>query len=1062
MEIGRLFISRPVMTTLVMIAIMLFGGIGYTQLPISNLPNVDFPTIQVTTSLPGASAETMASAVSIPLEKQFATIAGLDQMTSSSTLGQSQITLQFEPSRNMDGASLDVQAAITAASKQLPPQMPTPPTFTKVNPAMQPVLYLVVSSDSLPLYAVDYYAETIIGQRISRVTGVAQVQVNGSQQYAVRVQVDPKRMAAYGLGINDVMAAVNNANQNQPTGTMWGRTQAFTIQSNGQLLNADAYRPIVIATKNGVPIRLNQVANVIDSVQNDKLSGTYNRTPAVILAILRQPGANTIQVVDSIKSLMPSFRSHLPANVKLSVLYDQSQTIRDSVDDVQFTLILTVALVVLIIFLFLGNPSATAIPSLALPVSIVGTFAVMKLLGFSLNNLTLMALSLSVGFVVDDAIVMLENIVRHMEMGKPPMQAAMDGSREIGFTIVSMTLSLVAVFIPVLFLPGVVGKLFNEFAVTISVAILISGFISLSFSPMLCSKLLKHKAVKRVPEEPGTPNHSSAQFSGDDPTPTHTIMVHVSRKNASERAFDVLLDWYKSSLGVALRMKPMVMLLSLVMMIVTGWLFMIIPKGFMPDEDTSQIVCMTEGQPGISFIEMVKCHDQLSQIVMNDPNVQSVMSSIGVGNGSPNLTLNQGRLLIVLKPKDKRPLGVAQVIDELSVKLSGVVGINSYLQNPPSLTIGGRPSKSLYQYTLSSPDTQALYKASEDMRARLKTIPGVIDVASDLELNNPEIHIQINRDKMSELGLSMSQVEDALNSAYAARQISTMYTDTNQNWVIIEVAPFYYRGPNAIGDLYVRSSSGQLVPMDTIANITVGSGLVIVNHQGQFPSVTLSFNLKPGQSLGTVVNQVEDIAKTVVPPSVTTAFQGTAAAFEESFQHLWILLVIAVVVIYMVLGVLYESFIHPITILSGLPSAGLGALITLLLTNHALDIYGMLGMIMLIGIVKKNAIMMIDFALESARSKEESAEQSIFEACLIRFRPIMMTTLAALMGAIPIAVGIGPGAEARQPLGLTVVGGLLVSQFVTLYITPVFYIYLDKLSKRRKKEGAVGAPVQAA
>ncbi|HEY9684639.1 MAG TPA: efflux RND transporter permease subunit [Oculatellaceae cyanobacterium] len=1019
MELGTLCIKRPVMTTLVMCAIILFGVLGYQALPISNLPNVDFPTILVTSTLPGASAETMASAVSIPLEKQFATIAGLTQMTSASTLGQSLVTLQFDPNRNMDGAALDVQAAITGASKQLPPQMIIPPTFTKVNPASQPVIYLAVSSMTLPLHLVDYYAETLIGQRLSRISGVAQVQVNGSQQFAVRVQVDPQRLAAYGLGMDDVMNAVANANQNQPTGTLWGKQQAFTIQSNGQLLNAASYQPIIIGMHGTAPIRLSQVARVIDSVQNDKEAGTYNRTPAVILAVLKQPGSNTIQVVDEIKKVLPSFREQIPPSVSVEIMYDQSQTIRNSVDDVQFTLLLTVGLVVFVIFLFLGNLSATFIPSLALPISIVGTFAAMKLLGFSLDNLSLMALSLSVGFVVDDAIVMLENIVRHMEMGKPPMRAALDGSKEIGFTILSMTISLIAVFIPVLLLPGIVGRLFNEFAVTISVAIMISGFISLTFTPMLCSRFLRPSSEKRS-----------------------------ALNKASEAVFDFMLQFYTITLKFALANKPLVVFGFILMLAGTGFVFSIVPKGFMPSEDTGQIVAMTEGQQGISYDAMVRKHAQLCDIILKDPSVQSCMSSIGIGNGSPNLTLNQGRILIVLKPFGQRKLKVDQIIPELTKKTSTVEGISAYLQNPPTIAIGGQVTKSLYQLTLSSPDTATLYKAANTLAEKIKSVPGVIDVASDMQVDNPEVHVNVDRDKMSELGLTMNQVEDSLDSAYAARQISTMYTSTAQYWVIIEVLPRYYRDPSVVHDLYIHAPNKALVPLDTVASIELGRGPLLVNHLGQFPSVTISFNLKPGASLGPAVAEIRKLAEPIVPKSITMSFQGTAQAFEDSLQNLWMLLVLAVVVIYIVLGILYESFVHPITILSGLPSAGLGALIILLIFRVDLDIYGFLGLIMLIGIVKKNAIMMIDFAVEAERNEGKPASEAIYEACLTRFRPIMMTTMAALMGGVPIALGIGQGAEARQPLGLTVVGGLLISQLVTLYITPVFYIYLDQIQRK--------------
>ncbi len=1033
MNLSAIFIKRPVMTTLVMVAILFFGLMGYRTLPISDLPNVDFPTLQITGTLPGASAETMASAVSMPLEKQFATIAGLTQMTSTSTLSQSLITLQFDPTRDMDGASLDVQAAITAASKQLPPQMTMPPTFAKVNPASQPVIYLAVSSDSLPLHRVDYFAETLIAQRISRISGVAQVQVNGSQAYAVRVQVNPQRLATYGLGINDVMSAVMSANQNQPTGTLWGKHQAFTIQSNGQLLDAEAYKPVIVAYQNNAPIRLSNLGRVIDSVQNDKSGGEFNGKPAVILAVLKQPGANTIQVVDSIQKLLPTFKSITPESVHLDVLYDQSQTIRESVQDVQFTLLLTVALVVMVIFVFLGNLSATVIPSMALPISVVGTFAAMKLLGFSLDNLSLMALSLSVGFVVDDAIVMLENIVRHVELGETPMEAALNGSREIGFTILSMTLSLVAVFIPVLLLPGIVGRLFNEFAVTISIAILISGFISISLTPMLCSRFLK--AEKKEKQGP---------------------LVR-----AAESVFQRGLALYDWSLSIALSNKPSVMVIFTMMFIATAYLFVVIPKGFMPTEDTSQIVCMTEAEQGTSYDAMVRLHKSLTEIIAKDANVSSYMSSLGVGNGSPNIALNQGRILIVLKPKDVRKKSIHDVIGELSAKLATVPGINSFLQNPPTVTIGGQVTKSLYQFTLSSPNREELYKASKTLLEKVKELPGVADVASDMQVDNPEIHLTVNRDKCSGLGLTMQQVEDALSSAYATRQISTMYTPSNQYWVIIEVMPRFYRDPAVLKQLFLRSSTGKLVPLDTIAQIETGVGPLLVNHLGQFSSVTLSFNLKQGTSLGDAVSAIKQIAAQVVPKSVTTAFQGTAAAFEDSFANLWVLLLIAILVIYIVLGILYESFVHPITILSGLPSAGLGALIVLMVTHHDLDIYGFLGLIMLIGIVKKNAIMMIDFALDAEREHGKPPEQAIYEACLTRFRPIMMTTMAALMGAVPIAVGLGAGSESRQPLGLTVVGGLLVSQVVTLYITPVFYIYLDRLQTRltRSHETPRATPV---
>ena len=863
----------------------------------------------------------------------------------------------------------------------------------------------------------------MIAQRVARVSGVAQVQVNGSQQFAVRVQVNPTRIASYGLGMNDIMNAVANANQNQPTGTLWGKHQAFTIESNGQLFNAAQFAPIIVTTKGGVPMRLNQVANVVDSVQNDKCIGSYNRTPAIILAVLRQPGANTIQVVDEIKKLLPGFKANIPPEVHLDILYDQSQTIRNSIDDVQSTLMLTVVLVVLVIFLFLGNLSATIIPSLSLPISIIGTFAAMKVLGFSLNNLSLMALSLAVGFVVDDAIVMLENIVRHLEMGKPARQAALDGCKEIGFTILSMTISLVAVFIPVLLLPGIVGHLFNEFAVTISIAILISGFISLTFTPMLCSRFLRPHG-----HNPGA-------------------LVAMS-----ENLFSGMANLYRITLVAALKNKEFITVIFLVMLVCTGYLFMKIPKGFMPSEDAGQIVVMTEGAQGTSFDSMVKHHQQLIDLIHEDPNVQSTMSSIGVGNGSPNLTLNQGRILIVLKDHDKRPLKVDQVIQELTPKLATVEGIKCYPQNPPSVTIGGQVTKSLYQYTMSCPNSKILYDTARKLTPLIAALPGLTDVTNDLQIDNPEVHITVDRDRCSQLGVTMESVEDALDSAYAARQISTMYTSTNQFWVIIEVEPRFYRDPSVVHELFIRNTGGQLVPLDSFAKIDQGIGPLLVNHYGQFPAVTISYNLRPEVSLGDSVTAIRKLAAENVPASVTTSFQGTAAAFEDSFGNLWVLLILAVVVIYIVLGILYESFIHPLTILSGLPSAGLGALIILMVFHKDLDIYGFLGLIMLIGIVKKNAIMMIDFAVEAERNEGKAPAQAIFDACLARFRPIMMTTMAALMGGIPIALGLGAGAESRQPLGLTVVGGLLVSQFVTLYITPVFYIYLSTLQEKLSHE----------
>jgi hydrophobic/amphiphilic exporter-1 (mainly G- bacteria), HAE1 family len=1025
MNVSRLFIIRPIMTTLVMSAFVIFGWIAYRQLPVNDLPNVDFPTILVTAQLTGANADTMAAAVATPLERQFATIAGLDSMSSQSSIGESQITLQFNLSRDMDGAALDVQAAIAAAAKQMPPQMTIPPTFTKVNPANQPVMYLAVSSPTLPLYKVDDYAETLIAQRVSRISGVAQVQVNGSQVFAVHVQVNPDKLASYQLGIDELAAAVSNANVNMPTGTLYGNFQAFTVQANGQLFNAEAYKPVIVAYRNGSPVRLSDVARVIDSVQYDKVAGSYNGTPGIILAIMRQPGTNTIQVVNSVKALIPQFRAVIPDTVKLDILYDHSQSIRESVDDVQYTLLVTVGLVIAVIYVFLGNLSATFIPSLALPISIIGTFALMFFLKFSLNNLTLMALTLSVGFVVDDAIVVLENIVRHLEMGETPMEASLNGSREIGFTVISMTLSLVAVFIPVLLMQGIVGKLFFEFAVTISVAILISGFISLTLTPMLCSRFLRHKGE-------GKPS----------------LPVRMA-----ETGFGLLLKSYEALLKVALANKIMIVLLFVVMAAGTFILFSIMPKGFMPSEDQGQLIGITQGPQGISFDDMLRHHDEICNVLKADPNVQSYMSSIGTSPNSPNITLNSGRLLIVLKPRNQRKLNADEIVEELRPKLANIPGITVYLQNPPTISIGGQVTKAIYQFTLSSPSTKDLYSSAQRLLDKMKTMDGIQDVNSDLQVDNPQVDLRVDRDKCSELGVSMMQIEDALDSAYAARQISTIYGATNEFWVELEVEPRYYRDPAVLNALYVRSALGQLVPISTLCKLETGVGPLLINHLGQFQAVTISFNLKPEYSLSKAVEQITAVAKEIDAPSVGMAFQGIAKEFEVSFNNLWALLAVAVLVIYIVLGILYESFVHPFTILSGLPSAGLGALFVLILFHKDLNIYGFLGLIMLIGIVKKNAIMMIDFALEAQRGENKPAEQAIYEACITRFRPIMMTTMAALMGSLPIAFGIGAGSESRQPLGLAVVGGLLVSQIVTLFITPVFYIYLDALQEKIRKRG---------
>ncbi|MFN2572551.1 MAG: efflux RND transporter permease subunit [Gemmatimonadales bacterium] len=1027
MSISELFIRRPVATTLVMLGILMFGLMSYRLLPVSDLPNVDFPTITVSAGLPGASPLTMAAAVATPLEKQFSTIAGLDAMTSSSSLGGTNITLQFALSRDIDAAAQDVQAAISKTLRQLPPGI-QPPSYNKSNPADSPILYLALTSGTLPLPSLDEYAETFLAQRLTTVSGVAQVQVFGSAKYAVRIQVDPKKLAARGIGLDEVTAAVSAGNPNLPTGTLWGPQRAYTVLADGSISSAPEFRKLAVIYQNGAPVRLEDVARVLDDVQDSRNASWYDGKRAVVLAIQRQPGTNTVAVADAVKAMVATLSSQLPASVEVNTLYDRSVSIHQSVNDVQLTLLVTLCLVVMVIFLFLKNLSATVIPSLALPFSIIGTFSVMYLMGYSLDNLSLMALTLSVGFVVDDAIVMLENIVRHMEKGKPAMQAALEGAREIGFTILSMTLSLTAVFIPLLLMGGILGRLFHEFAVTIGVAILVSGFVSLTLTPMLCSRFL------RPPHE----EHHGRWYE------------------ATERVYRRGLAWYQRSLAWVMDRRGLAMIFSALILVGTIVLSKLVPSGFIPTEDTGQIRGTTETLEGSSFENMRDHQLAVAAILRRDPNVAHFMSFVGGG------TMNQGRLSIRLKPRNER-VPADQVVRELMPKLNSVPGIRTYLQVPPSINIGGRSTKTQYQFTMQSADIDALYDNAAKLEAVLRGLPTLQDVTTDLQIKNPQVSVQIDRDRATSLGVTVQQIEQALYDAYGSRQVSTIYTPNNQYWVILELLPEYQRDPSALQLLYLRSQKGNLIPLTSVASASNDVGPLSVNHSGQLPSVTLSFNLPPRVSLGAAVNDVQKAARQTLPSTISTGFSGTAQAFQASQQGLFFLLLLAVVVIYIVLGILYESFVHPLTILSGLPFAGFGALLTLLVFRTELSVYAYVGVIMLVGLVKKNAIMMIDFALDAERAEGKSAREAIIEACSVRFRPIMMTTMAALMGTLPIAIGWGAGGESRRPLGLAVVGGLAFSQIITLYVTPVVYTYLDALQHRfgRRARRSVAEPAAA-
>ncbi|MBI3770705.1 MAG: multidrug efflux RND transporter permease subunit [Deltaproteobacteria bacterium] len=1033
MNPSRTFILRPVATSLLMAAILLAGAIAYRQLPVSALPQVDYPTIEVLTFYPGASPDVMASSVTAPLERQFGQVPGLNQMMSTSSFGSSVITLQFALDLDIDVAEQEVQAAINAGSTYLPRDLPNPPIYSKTNPADAPVLTLALTSATLPLWKVQDLADTRLAQKISQLPGVGLVSISGGQKPAVRIRANPTALAGYGLGLEDLRAAVAQASVNQAKGNFDGAHHVYTIGANDQLLTSADYRPVVVGYRNDAPVRVDDVAEVIDDVENVKQAAWANDTPAVILNVQRQPGANIIGVVDRIHRLLPQLTSALPAAVQVSILTDRTTTIRASVKDVQFELMLTVALVVLVIFLFLRTFAATIIPSVAVPLSLVGTFGVMYLLGYSLDNLSLMALTISTGFVVDDAIVMIENIARYIEAGETPLRAALKGSEQIGFTIVSLTVSLIAVLIPLLFMGDIVGRLFREFAVTLSVTILISAVVSLTLTPMMCARLLQH-----------TPAAAQGRLY-----------------RASERFFAAVIARYARSLRVVLRHQTATLVVAIATLIATLVLYVVVPKGFFPVQDTGVILGISEAPQTVSFAAMATRQQALAGVILEDPAVESLSSFIGIDG--TNTTMNSGRIQINLQPLAARQVSATDVIRRLQSRLTSVDSITLFMQPVQDLTVEDRVSRTQYQYTLESPNADELHAWSARLVDRLRALPELRDVASDAQNGGLEASVVIDRDTAARLGITPQQIDDALYDAFGQRQVSTMYTQLNQYHVVMEVAPQYGQSPAALRDVYVRPANGTPVPLGSFTHVASATTALAVNHQGQFPAVTLSFDLAPGVALGEAVTAITAAAREIeLPASIRASFQGTAQAFQASLANEPWLIAAALVTVYIVLGVLYESYIHPLTILSTLPSAGVGALVALLLCRTDLSVIALIGIILLIGIVKKNAIMMIDFALEAERGEGKTPEAAIYEACLLRFRPIMMTTMAALLAGLPLALGGGTGAELRQPLGITIVGGLLVSQLLTLYTTPVVYLYLDRfrlwcVHVRRRLRGPVAA-----